>query len=238
MTCAFYDAPEAAFARVLEDRPTVLAIGETHAQAGEQSTTARFSEKFLPMLAGKSSDLVLELWIGNSACSAKQKKAMSAVQSASREVTKTQSAKNPSDFVALYTAARNNGIATHLLVPECEEYAQIAAADNDIDAMLSMIARLTAEQTEALIGKAREPIVIYGGAMHNDLFPRHAEWSFGPALDKKTKYVELDLIAAEMIKDTEAWRAQPWYEHFTRGAQGHKTLLFSVFPRSYALIFP
>ncbi len=244
MKCSLYDSPEAAFARVLDDRPAVLAIGETHAQRGFDgpSTTARFTETLLPMLKGRSKDLVLELWVGNSACTKSQKRAMKAVASAQREVTSSQSPKNQTEFVALYNAARKNEMQPHVLVPPCDDYDKIVSAPDDIDAMLEIIARLSASETESLLATAPEPVLVYGGAMHNDLVPRpgHAKWTFGPELDERTnhRYVELDLIVPEMIQDTEAWQAQPWYAHYAPAAQGTKTILFHVRPRSYALVFP
>ena len=45
-------------------------------------------------------------------------------------------------------------------------------------------------------------------------------------------------MGGKMIQDTEAWRAQPWYAHYDRRAQGGKTILFHVRPGSYALVFP
>jgi len=256
MECSLHDSPEAAFARVLEEHPAVLAVGETHAPKGFEgpSTTTRFTETLLPMLAGRSKDLVLELWVGNSSCTAPQKKAMKQVASAQREVTASQSPKNQTEFVALYNAARRNDMKPHILVPPCDDYAKIVAASefaptadggsatDDVGAMLEIIARLSANEAEALIGTAPEPVLVYGGAMHNDLVPRpgHEKWSFGPGLDAKTshRYVELDLIVPEMIHDADAWQAQPWYDHYNPSAQGKKTVLFHVRPRSYALIFP
>ncbi len=244
MPCTLYDSPEAAFSAVLEERPAVLAIGETHAQLDFDgaSTTARFTETLLPLVKGRSKDLVLELWVGNSSCNTTQKRAMKQVASAHAEATASQRPKNQSEFVALYNAARNNGMKPHILVPPCDDYAKIVSAPDDVDAMLEIIARLSAAEVSNALGSAPEPILVYGGAMHNDLVPHagHERWSFGPELDRTTshRYVELDLIVPEMIRDTDAWMAQPWYPHYAASAQGRKTILFRMRPRSYALIFP
>ena len=244
MPCTLFDAPEAAFARVLDDHPAVLAIGETHAQRDFEgaSTTERFTETLLPLLKGRSKDLVVELWVGNPACNTSQKRAMKQVASAQAEVTASQRPKNQSEFVALYVSTRKNDMKAHVLVPPCDDYEKIVHAPDDIDAMLEIIARLSGAQVEKLLPSASEPVLVYGGAMHNDLVPRagHARWSFGPELDRATnhRYVELDLVVPEMISDTDAWMAQPWYADYDAKKQGTKTILFKTRPRSYALVFP
>ena len=244
MPCTLYDSPEAAFARVLEDQPAVLAIGETHAQRDFDgpSTTERFTDKLLPMLRGRSKDLVVELWVGNPSCNGSQKRAMKQVASAQAEVTTSQRPKNQSEFVALYNAARKNDMKAHVLVPPCDDYEKIVHAPDDLDAMLEIIARLSAAEVTKSLPTSTEPVLVYGGAMHNDLVPRpgHERWSFGPELDRATdhRYVELDLIVPEMISESDAWMAQPWYMHYDPRAQGKKAILFRTRPRSYALIFP
>jgi hypothetical protein len=244
LRCELFDTPAAALSRVMEDKPRVLAFGETHAQLGASgpSTTARFTSDLLPGLRGKTTDLVLELWVASGQCNRAQKNSVSDVASAQREVTRSQAPTNGSDFIALYTAARNNGMKAHILVPDCDEYAAIAdAGAGDIDAMLRMIARLTeAKLTELL--DSNEFVVAYGGAMHNDLEPRagHEKWSFGPAMAKRTgdRYVELDVISADAVGESESWQAQPWYAHFRHGAQGSKALLYTMRPHAYALVLP
>ncbi len=247
LPCELFDSPEAAFARVLEDKPAVLAVGETHAPADAPkvaSTTRRFTELFLPKLEGRASDLVLELWVANARCNtAQQKREIKQVASQQRDVTQGQSQSNQGEFLALYNTARQKKLRAHLLVPDCGEYARILdAGTGDIDAMLSMIARLTGAKIEELLGAEHAMIVAYGGAMHNDLSPRKGReaWSFGPRVSDKVggQYVELDLIVPEFVGETDAWKSQAWYPHWKRGAQGGKTVLYTVRPGSYAMVFP
>ena len=85
-------------------------------------------------------------------------------------------------------------------------------------------------------------VVLYGGAMHNDMAPRpgREQWSFAKDLDRTAggKLVELDLIVPEFIKDTDAWKSQLWYPAYDREAMGAATVLVEMGPRSYALVFP
>lgn len=248
MPCAVLASPETAFARVLAENPRVLAVGETHAQKDVEdvpSATKRFTDALLPATRGKASDIVIELWVGNPACVKKVEK----VQKQQKDVTATQAPTNQNEFMVLGDVAKKLGVMPHALVPGCDEYERILdAGGGDVDAMLSMIARLTARDVGVLLDKsaadagAERMIVAYGGAMHNDAAPRpgHEAWSFGPALVGRTggRYVELDLIVPELVKDTDAWRAQPWYPHYRADKHAGETLLFTTGPRSFALIFP
>ena len=85
-------------------------------------------------------------------------------------------------------------------------------------------------------------ILTYGGALHNDLYPRpgQEDWSFGPRLAAASqgRYVELDLIVPEFVKDSEAWRNLPWFPLFDREHLTSETLLYQPAPNSFALIFP
>lgn len=222
----------------------MLAIGEAHAQAdGPQarSTTRRFMDDLLPRLAPRASDLVIELWLESGACGKVERK----VQQQQQAVTAPQAAGNQGDFLELGHRAKALAIQPQALVPTCEQYQVIAGAGAaDIEAMLGMIKSVTLRDIEALLAR-RAPdrlIVAYGGAMHNDLAPRagREDFSFGPELQKLTNYhyVELDLIAPEQIKDSEAWRGLPWYAHYTREKAGKDAVLLSWAPHAYALIFP
>ncbi|MCC6214602.1 MAG: hypothetical protein IT376_07020 [Polyangiaceae bacterium] len=244
--------------------PRVLAIGETHAQRGLEgipSTTRRFTEELLPVLGGRASDVVVEIWVADGSCGKQEKQ----VAQQQRDVTVTQAPTNQNEFVTLGHAARRHGIVPHVLRPSCEEYARIVdAGAGDVATMLEMIARLTAEKVRRLLtqpraaattggapgdaGAARADagaarmVVAYGGAMHNDAAPRPGReaWSFGPALRAETggRYVELDLIVPEYVKDTEAWRSLPWYPHFDRASHPGKTKLYRSGPESFVLVLP
>lgn len=234
----------AAFDFVLADTPRVLAVGEAHAQSdgpGVASSTRRFMDSLLPRLAPRATDLVIELWLANGSCGKVEQK----VAEQQTAVTAPQAATNQNEFVELGHRAKAVGIMPHALVPTCEQYQKIAGAGAaDIEQMLTMIKSVTARDVSELLAK-RAPerlIVAYGGAMHNDLKPREgrADFSFGPELAQATgdRYVELDLVIPEQIKDTEAWRALPWYPHYAKANASTEAYLFSWAPHAYALIFP
>lgn len=245
--CRLFDSPESAFRAVLADQPRVLAIGEAHAQKGMEgveSTTKRFTTSLLPLLKGQATDLVVELWVADKKCAAPK---VAAVAKKQEPVTTGQAGGNQNEFVALGEASKGLGIVPHILRPSCEEYdAILAAGDDAVLRMLEMITRLTSEKVQKLLESQKEvpvPVVVaYGGAMHNDLSPKEGReaWSFGPELNDKTggRYVELDLIVPEFIKDNDTWKALPWYGHYDAGKHPGKTILFEPKERSYVLIFP
>jgi hypothetical protein len=244
LACKAFPTAASAFDFVLQDQPRVLAIGEAHAQSDGPafaSSTRRFMDGLLPRLAPRASDLVIELWLANGSCGKVEQK----VAQQQTEVTAPQAATNQNEFVELGHKAKAAGIMPHALVPTCEQYQKIASAGAaDIEQMLVMIKSVTARDVTQLLAK-RGPerlVVAYGGAMHNDLVPREgrADFSFGPELAKASadRYVELDLVIPEQIKDTEAWRALPWYPHYSKTGASAEAYLFSWAPHAYALIFP
>jgi len=222
----------------------VLAIGEAHAQAGTngiQSSTRRFAEQLLPLLAGKAKHIVIELLVAN--CSAKTVERAAQTQA---PVTEHQAKSNQNEFLTLGKVAQRLNIEPQALAPTCAEYDSAAAAGEDgVARLLALVARQTQSSVEALLAKPEtsgEPILTYGGALHNDLAPRPGQesWSFGPQLSLAThgRYVELDLIVPEFVKDTEVWRSMPWFRAFDREHLTPETLLYRPSANSYALIFP
>jgi hypothetical protein len=244
LNCKAFPDAGAALDHVLAEEPRVLAIGEAHAQSTgpkAPSTTRRFMEQLLPRLAPRAADLVIEIWTANGSCGKVEQK----VQEQQAQVTAPQAATNQNEFLELGHRAKALAIRPHALVPSCEQYHKIAGAGAaDIEEMLRMIRDVTKRDVERLL-QQRPPdrlIVAYGGAMHNDLTPRDGrqDFSFGPELARATgeRYVELDLVIPEQIKDNDAWRALPWYGHYSLEKSGREAYLLSWAPHAYVLLFP
>lgn len=245
--CHGFDTGADALGFVLADGPVALGVGEAHALAGTEhlaSTAQRFSEQLLPSLQGLASHLIVELLNPDPRC----KPATEQVRRAQQPVTAPQSQQNQSDYVALGTHARALGIEPFVLSPTCDEFRAIAdAGDSAIDAMLTTIARVTSRMLRGALAKNRADgraalVVGYGGALHNDIAPAEAKlgWSYGPDLVAFTggRYTELDLVVREFIKDTDAWRALPWYAHFDAERDATRWLVMRTAAHRYALFFP
>jgi hypothetical protein len=246
MNCLAFKTPEAAFGHVLQRRPRVLAVGEAHAQAGTPgipSSTRRFAEQLLPLLAGRSKHIVIELLVAN--C---KQQTVTGVAKTQAPVTEHQAQSNQSEFLTLGKFAQRLGIEPQALTPTCAEYESVLAAGEDgVAHLLSLVAEQTERSVAALLAKPgpapEEQIVLtYGGALHNDAHPRVGQesWSFGPQLIEASHghYIELDLIVPEFVKDSQAWRNLPWFLAFDREHLTGEALLYEPTPGSFTLIFP
>jgi hypothetical protein len=246
LECRLYDTPAQALGAVLMTKPAVIAFGEAHAQKGAPkvaSATTRFRDQLLPVLAKDASDLVLELPIADGKCGADETK----TAEVQRPVVQQQQSSNKNEFVALAEQAKTLGVRPHVLRPTCADFKAVAdAGDDGVPKMLTLIASLSADLLHRILDRNQREgvsrmVLGYGGAMHNDVTPAAGRepWSFGPALSKRTggRYVELDLIVPEFIKDNDSWRALPWYAHFDADKHPSKVTLFQLGPGSYVLIF-
>lgn len=246
-TCKSATTPGAALAAILaEDRPLVVGFGEAHAQKGSEeiaSTAWRATNELFGELGGKASDLVLELWIADPKCAPK---AQAKVEKQQKQVTQTQAASNTNEYVVLAEKAKALGIQPHVIRPTCAEVDKLAKAGDDaVLEMLSMITEHMQKQVADLRSKpaAKDKIVLtYGGAMHNDLRPAEGRegWSFGPAVDAATdhRYVEIDLVVPEYVKDTPAWTGQRWYAGHLATTSDAGTTVIKSGERSYAIVMP
>jgi hypothetical protein len=245
--CRAFESSQEAFSVVLESQPAVLGIGEAHAQKGTEdvpSSTKRFTDEMLPSLQKRASFLLVELMMPNPKC----KKETKQVAKQQEPVTKPQAATNKNEYLVLGEKAKSLGITPDLLRPSCEDLERITkAGSEDISVMLEMTAKLTTQVVESELTrnqKAHKPLLVvaYGGALHNDISPRtgREKWSYGPDLSDHTagRYVELDLIVPEYIKDAEPWTSLPWVKHYDRDKLGKKAVLFEVAPKSFVMVLP
>lgn len=246
--CFWADRGPDALAVVLADQPLALGIGEAHALAGSESipsTARRFSAALLPELRGRASHLVVELLAPDPRCDAAAAREVRRVQ---EPVIAPQAKTNTGDYVELGRRAREMNIEPFVLSPTCDELGAIAtAAEGALDQMLGTIATVTSRMLRAALVRNREGartalVVGYGGALHNDIepSPQKAAWSYGPDLAAFTRgrYTELDLIVREFIKDTDVWKALPWYPFFEPGRDPSRWLVMRTGPHRYALFFP
>jgi hypothetical protein len=243
-----YDSPVDAFRDAIAGDPRVVSIGEAHAPLGAKvpSSAKRFTDVFLPVLAGRASDLLVELMNPPGGCAVR----VAEVKKKQEVVTSHQSAGDQGEYVAMGETARKLGIVPDLLRPSCADIDAIEdAGDEAIDRSLETIERLTEKKVKELVDRdTRTPgdeakiVLTYGGAIHNDPAPspERRAWSFGPAIDAyvKGRYVDIDLYVPEFIDGGEAWRKLAWYPLYDPAKLGAKTTMFHVREQSYVIVFP
>jgi hypothetical protein len=233
---------------VLARKPLVLGLGEAHAQKavpGVRSSAARFTAEMLPALEHLASDLVIELMVPPSGCEQKTK---AAVQRKVDRITETQADTNQSEYLAMGDEAKKLGIQPHLIHPSCDDFRSLNAPGADpADAALRLVARLMRDAADKILARnakagVEKIVVLYGGAIHNDLEPSEAArpYAFGPPLVALTKgrYVELDIFVPELVRDSGLWTRFVWYPHFDKKAHPDKATMFAPLPSSFTLLLP
>jgi hypothetical protein len=247
LACAQYDSPADAFREVIAGDPLVLGVGEVHAPRGASvpSAATRFAGALLPTLAGRASDLLVELMMPPAGCT----DAAAAVRAQQRVVTSHQAEADQDEYLQMGDRARALGIVPDMLRPSCSDIDRMRGDHGDsVGAALETIARLTVAQAERLVARdatsdadAGKIVVVYGGALHNDLAPApdKVRWSYAPELDAYTRgrFVAVDLVVPEFIGDDRTWRALPWRAAYDPGRLGDKTTLFRIGDRSFVLVF-
>lgn len=247
LDCRQYDSLREAFSDALAGDPLVVAVGEAHAQRGTAvpSSAHHFKDELLPLLAGRASDLLVEVMNPPTGCA----KTTEVVRGKQAVVAQKQAPSDQGEYVAMGSRARELGIIPDLLRPTCEDLAAVdTAGDDAVPASLAMIARLTRAQASKMLDRdARTPgdedkfVVTYGGALHNDLdpSPERASWSFGPALAARTggRYVAINLYVPELIDDSDAWKRLAFFPYYDAAKQGAKTTVFRR-GKSFTIVLP
>ena len=238
-TCTEYDSPREAFLEAIAGAPLVLAIGEVHApkNASVPSAAKRFTDDLLPALAGRASDLLLELMRPPSACL----DAAAEVRRIEEPVTSRHAETAQDEYVTMGERARALGIVPDMLRPTCADMDAMREASRGqgdlLDVSLATIARLSRAQASRLIDRDAlsdadrgKLVVLYGGALHNILGPYLASpdggprWSYAPELyaHVQGRLVALDLVVPEFVGDDDTWRSLPWWPLYDRARRGAK----------------
>lgn len=239
--------PAEALERVLASSPRVLAVGEYHQTEGTSrvaSAVKRFSDQMLPTLEGRATDLILETWMASGRCGQAEQQARAEIEQTTQRPEATED-----ELVTLLKRAKTRGLRPHILQLSCQDYEQIQP-DGQVDYHRVLVLtreKLQAKTTAVLIDRAEQTgarpplVVVYGGAVHNDLAPPadDADFCYAPAVDRATggKLVELDLLVPAFV-DEDVVKATDWYSLYTRAVASGRLALIERGPRSFALVFP
>jgi hypothetical protein len=242
--CTVVASPLEGFQRVLDAKPAVLAVGEVHELKGSpkvQSALKRFTRELLPALQGRVTSLVVETWMLNGACGEVEKKANTVVSKATQRPDSTED-----ELTAFLDRTYAMGVKNHILIIDCDDYRSMLsdAGELDAEASLLLVKRKVEEKAREVIdreegGTAERVLVLYGGAVHNDLvpLPEWAAYSFGPSLAKDAHVVELDLLVPEYVEDDEDLKKEPWFAAAMTLSKKGKTVLINPHLDVYLLLF-
>ena len=238
-----------ALERVLSTPAKVVAFGEYHqttATTTIPSSLARFTIELLPSVAKRATDLVVETWVADGHCGKEETKVVAEVETTTERPPETEN-----EIVTLLKRAKATGIAPHILTMSCKDYRRVTDRHGKTD--FAKMLTLTRDRLQSEVGSwlqvaqsassARAPMVaVYGGALHNDLYPTPADrpYAFGRALFAKVggQFLEVDLFVPEYILGDKRMAALPWFDLVKTGVQAGDALLVRRSERSYIIVFP
>lgn len=237
----------AAIAHLLELRPRILGFGEYHEVEGAapvRSALERFRRSILPVVAARSSDLIVEMW-ARDACGEKSEQVNRNVQATTQRPATTEH-----EAITLMKTSLSLGVTNHVLPLGCADYDSFVDPKGEVDyeKLLILVGRkLYAKADEVLRvrdTKAPKPdrplVLMYGGAVHNNLHPYEsiAELSYAPALQQRAAgaFIEVDLYVPEYIEGDELFQSEPWYPIYQEHAGPDRVVLISRAEGSYILI--
>jgi hypothetical protein len=236
----------AALEELLARRPRVVAFGEIHqttASLHVPSSLKHFSDELLGVVAARASDLVVETWMTEGKCGQTEKAVVANVQKTTQRPAQTEN-----EVVTLIERARRAGLKPHILSVSCREYEAIYQGKQGVD--YDALLRMTSDKLEAGIREvlARpgtrddRAVVVYGGALHNDLAPPPSlsAYAFGESISKTVggRYLEIDLYVPEYVEKQKALRAEPWYAVYRKTVRRGQAVLIERALDSYVLVFP
>lgn len=234
-----FASTELAMQHILARKPRIVGVGEVHATTdgpAVPSTLSRFTDRVLPVLAPTTTDLVIETWRLESACG---ETAAAVVTSVETDTKRPETTKSEIELLAERAVAL--GVRPHDLPITCDEYPALMGEDGqvDYDRLLVLLTGKLGDFAARGLDTPDARLVLYGGAMHNDLFPREGleKYSYGPAIQAKggEGYVEVDLYQPELLRGNEVLLEASWAPLLDGVTGPGKAVLFERGPGSFVV---
>ncbi len=225
---------------ILAEHPKVrvIGVGEFHAKTDGppvRSTLSRLTDDMLVELGSWGSDLVLETWVVQGDCAVGHEVAAQVAKETRRpEATE-------SELQRAARVARQRGMTPHVLGMTCDEQSQLRGEDGQLQYGLLLELLTRKLEAQALAARARPDVrlVLYGGAVHNDLQPRPdlASYSYTRALqDDEGLFLELDLYVPELVRGQSSLSDEPWLPLLDDAVAPGRVVLYERGPRSLVLL--
>jgi hypothetical protein len=239
-----YDSEAAIAERLLAENPRVIAFGEYHEITGgakAKSAISHFTDELLALVQRKSSDLIVETWVTDGNCGKTETQAVAKVE---KHIQRPKHVK--SELELLIERAVAMGLRPHILTITCDEYRSIQPDAGEVDyvKLLSVVTGALKREIDAALKKTKpdKTVLVYGGAVHNDLQPRAElkDFTFGPAVRDEVggRYLEVDLYVPEFIERDKDIVKESWYPLYKKAAKPGKPTLVKRSPGSYIVVFP
>lgn len=231
-----------AIAMILAENPTprVYAIGEYHqsrSAIAQTSPLARFTREIISLLEPHAHHLVVEAWLDQGCASSKQLAHDVAAATGRPAATAME-------MLRLVDHGKRLGMVMHPLPMTCIEHDAVLDPHGGVDflLLLELITDKLYETTLELVTRDPEhAVIVYGGALHNDLYPR---WpldtlSYAKPLARVLggHVLEIDLVVPEIVADMSLVRDEPWFPLLGR-ASPSRVIVWERGPSSYVVILP
>ena len=234
----------AAVDKIYQSKPRVIAFGEYHQTETTRaipSALRRFIDELLPSAIAADNHVVVETWITEGKCGKTEEKVTAGVEDMTQRPAATES-----EVVQLIRRAKEQKASPHILKLSCAEYASLQPTDGtgSVDAvkLLGLVNDKLRSQIVELLAHKAPRIVVYGGALHNDLYPRAelASFTFGRDIKKRVGdgYAEVDLYVPEYIADDKGITSEAWYRTYLNQRKPGQATLVQRGPGSYIIVFP
>lgn len=238
-----YPDAKSAMTAVLDEagKAKVYAVGEYHATRGtkvDKSPLVRFTSDVLDLMIPRSRHLVIETWIDDGCLPSRKVK----------DEVQQETGRPPStatDIEALVMKSAKKKLVTHGLAMTCIEHGSLLDAMGRVDflRLLELVTEKLGTTTKELAEHPDDDraVIVYGGAVHNDLYPR---WqletlSYAHELDEELHggVVEIDLVVPEVIAPMGMVRSEPWFPLIGR-ASPDRVMVWKRGPKSFVVILP
>ena len=237
-----FDDPRAAIRAILAAEPTprVYAVGEYHptrAAVARHAPLARFTSEIVGLLEPRAQHLVVEAWLeegcyygGHEPLGVQVARATGRPASTARELAELTDAGQ----LGLL------GLEVHGIPMTCIEQGALLDPRGRVD-FLRLLQAVTVKLHEAARALAleRRAVIVYGGALHNDLFPRwpleSLSYARGLADELGGGVLELDLVVPEIVAGMRL--REPWVPLLALAAPA-RVIVWARGPGSYVVILP
>ncbi|MFH1463730.1 MAG: hypothetical protein ABIO70_05015 [Pseudomonadota bacterium] len=234
--------PEALVEVVAAASPRILGVGELHAtvdRPGEPAALDWFTDGLLPLLAPSATDLVIETWVFPGDCGAAEEVLAASLPEDTRRPPETEDA-----ITRLARRASELGVTPHALELTCEDYTAVVDAQGEVvyDRLLGVMTREL--RALALQGLATPDarVILYGGAVHNDLHPREAlaaySYATAVAAQDSAAYLELDLYPPAAAMAQPGFGEEPWFPLVAGATGADHLVLYEREPHSLIALLP